>query len=336
MAACPLARRTALGARERMRGGMAHDGRAADDKRPAAARPAPTYARGVVCVLAGGTCLSLGGVLIRHIETAGGWQIVFYRAIGFVLALSIFLAFRHRRRFVASFLAVGWPGVIAAVSLGLGTACYVFGMLLTSVANVVFTLSVGPFFAAAAAWLVLGERVRTPTLLAMLVAAGGVGLMFADGLVSGTWLGNLVALGAPLTLAVTVVAWRARSGVDMVPATCLSGVVGLLIGAVMADGLAVSPHDLLLSLVLGSVQLGAGFLFLTLGARSVPAGEVPLYGLAETVLGPIWVWLAINEVPSAWTLSGGAIVLTAVVLAALAGLRAAGPGGGPPSSRLRL
>lgn len=308
----------------RERSGLAHGGRAIGPGRRAPVRQVPSYARGVACVLAGGTCLSLGGVLIRHIETAGGWQIVFYRAIGFILTLSVYLALTHRRRFVASFRAVGWPGVIAAVSLGLGTACYVFGMLLTSVANVVFTLSVGPFFAAAVGWLVLRERIRLPTLLAMLVAAGGIGLMFADGLVSGTWLGNLVALGAPLTLAVTVVAWRSRRGVDMVPATCLSGVIGLLIGAAMADGLAISVHDLVLALLLGIVQLGAGFLFLTLGARSVPAGEVPLYGLAETVLAPIWVWLTINEVPGPWTLSGGVIVLAAVVLAALAGLRAAG------------
>ncbi len=308
----------------RERSGLAHDGRAIGPGRRAPVRQVPSYTRGVLYVLAGGTCLSLGGVLIRHIETAGGWQIVFYRAIGFILTLSVYLALTHRRRFVAALLAVGWPGVIAAVSLGLGTACYVFGMLLTSVANVVFTLSVGPFFAAAVGWLVLRERIRLPTLLAMLVAAGGIGLMFADGLVSGTWLGNLVALGAPLTLAVTVVAWRSRRGVDMVPATCLSGVIGLLIGAAMADGLAISVHDLVLALLLGSVQLGAGFLFFTLGARSVPAGEVPLYGLAETVLAPIWVWLTINEVPSPWTLSGGVIVLAAVVLAALAGLRAAG------------
>jgi DME family drug/metabolite transporter len=303
---------------------MANDARAAARADAAASRPGPgpSYVRGVAFALAGGTCLSFGGVLIRHIETAGGWQILFYRAIGFILVLSLYLAVKHRGRFVASFLAIGWPGAVAAVSLGLGTVCYVFAMLLTSVANVVFTLSAGPLFAAAAGWLVLGERLRVSTLLAMVFVVCGVGLMFADGLVSGTWLGNLVALGLPLTLAVTVVGWRSQSGVDMVPATCLSGVVGLLIGAVMADSLAVSLHDLLLSLLLGSVQLGAGFLFLTLGARSVPSGEVPLYGLGETILAPIWVWLTVNEVPSPWTLGGGAVVLSAVVLAAVAGLRA--------------
>jgi len=308
---------------------MARDGRVIDGSRAAraklgAAGHSLSYGRGVAFVLAGGTCLSLGGVLIRHIETAGGWQIVFYRAIGFILALSIYLAIRHRRRFFASFLAIGWPGVIAAMSLGFGTACYVFGMLLTSVANVVFTLTVGPFFAAGVGWLVLRERIRLPTLLAMLAAAAGVGLMLADGLVSGTWLGNVIALGAPLTLAITVVAWRSNPGVDMVPATLLSGVIGLAIGALMANDLAISTHDLLLSLLLGSAQLGAGFLLFTLGSRSVPAGEVPLYGLAETVLAPIWVWLAINEVPSPLTLGGGVIVLSAVVMAAVAGLRSGG------------
>jgi drug/metabolite transporter (DMT)-like permease len=286
---------------------MAEDGGATQAEGERLSRTGTAYGRGVVCVLAGGACLSFGGVLIRQFEAAGGWQIIFYRAIGFILALSIFLALRHRRRFFAAFLAVGWPGVIAAVSLGLGTACYVFAMLLTSVANVVFTLAAGPFFAAGIAWLMLRERIRLPTLLAMV----------------GTWLGNLVALGAPLTFAVTVVAWRSQKGVDMVPATCLSGVVGLAIGATMADGLAISAHDLVLALLLGSAQLGAGFLLFTLGARSVPAGEVTLYSLAETILAPIWVWLVIDEVPSDWTLSGGVFVLSAVILAAMAGLRAA-------------
>ncbi len=282
----------------------------------------PSYARGVLYTLAGGVCLSMGGVMLRHIESADGWQIVFYRSLGFIATLLVYLLLRYGRRTPAAFLAVGWPGLVAALSLGVGTACYVFGMLLTTVANVVFTLSVGPFAAAAVAWLVLGERVHLPTLLAMLAAMGGIGLMFADGLVTGNWLGNLVALGAPLTLAITVVAWRSKPGKDMVPATCLSGLVALAFAVFLSDGLAVSTHDLVLTLLLGSVQLGAGFLFFTLGARSVPSAEVPLYGQGETVLAPIWVWLLVSEVPSGLTLGGGAIVLAAVVTAALAGLRA--------------
>ena len=111
----------------------------------------------------------------------------------------------------------------------------------------------------------------------------------------------------------------------MVPATCLGGLVSLLIAAVMLDDFAISGQDLVLCLLLGSVQVGAGFLLITLGARHVPSAEVPLFALTETVLAPIWVWLAIDEVPSVLTLAGGAAVLAAVAVAGLAGLRARPP-----------
>lgn len=289
---------------------------------PAVERDA-NYLRGVLLVVAGGVCLSTGGTILRFFEQADGWQIVFYRSIGFVITLLAFLALRNRGRLGASFRAVGWPGVIVAVALGLGTASYVFAMLLTTVANVVFTVAIGPFLAAALGWFVLRERVGLVTWLAMAMAAGGVGLMFADGLASGTWLGNLVALGPPLTLAVTVVAWRWDRRVDMVPATCLSGAVGFLIGAAMADGVAIPAHEMALALLLGGGQVGAGFLLFTLGSRWVPSGEVPLFGLTETVLAPLWVWLIVSEVPSTLSLAGGAVVLLAVVSAAVSGLRAA-------------
>ena len=111
--------------------------------------------------------------------------------------------------------------------------------------------------------------------------------MFADGLASGDWFGNLVALGAPLTFAVTVVAMRHGRGRDMLPATFLAGVIAAAIAYNMTDSLGVSAHDLFLSLILGSVQIGVGFILITLGTRYVPAAQVPLLALTETVLAPI-------------------------------------------------
>ena len=185
------------------------------------------------------------------------------------------------------------------------------------------SLALGPFIAAALGWLVLRERVRPVAWLCMCVALAGVGLMFVDGLAAGRLVGNLVALGPPASFAVMIVMFRRRKGVDMVPATCLGGLVGILAGAAMADGFAISGPDLALCVLLGSVQVGAGFLLITLGARHVPAGEVALFALTETVLAPIWVWLLVDEVPSLPSLAGGALVLAAVTVAAVAGLRAA-------------
>ena len=291
------------------------------DRGGAAGRHDNRYPQGVATVLAGGLCLSCGGLILRHMEAADGWQITFYRAIGFLALFLVYLAFRYRGGLPAAFRAIGWPGLLLAATLGISFSLYVFAILLTSVANAVFTLAIGPFAAAALGWLLLGERVGRATWLAMLAALCGVGLMFADGLTTGRWLGNVVALGAPILLAVGVVIMRRHKDVDMTPATCLAGVFSLLLGFFLSGSVVVPLSDVLLGLLLGSVQLGLGFLLLTLGARSVPAGEVPLFALTETIFAPIWVWLVIDETPSLLTLAGGAVVLVAVAFAALVGLR---------------
>lgn len=292
---------------------------------PAGGHHDSRYPLGVALVLVAGICLSTGGVLLRTVEAADGWQILFYRSFTFLFTLLCYLCVVYRGRLVAPFRAIGWQGLVAAVALGVGFSCYVFGMLLTTVANLVFLLATGPFFAAGLAWLLLGERVARVALLAMSVAAAGIGLMVADGLSTGRLLGSLIGLGAPITFAILVIAVRSRPQVDMVPATCLGGLVSLLIAVVMLDDFAISGRDLVLCLLLGSVQVGAGFLLITLGARHVPSAEVPLFALTETVLAPIWVWLAIDEVPSVLTLAGGAAVLAAVAVAGLAGLLARPP-----------
>lgn len=280
-----------------------------------------TYRRGVWMVLCAGICLSTGGLIVRHIETADGWQIVFYRATFFVVTLLIFLAVRYRGRVVQPFKRIGVNGLLVAMFLGLGSICYLFAILLTTVANAVFIISAAPFFTAAAAWLLLGERVRTVTWFFMATALAGIGLMFVDGFVTGRWLGNVLALGVVASFVGMLVVIRQSKAIDMVPATCLGGVVAGIISAFMVDTFWISRHDLILCILLGSAQFGAGFILITMGTRLVPAAEVALLSLTETVLAPIWVWLFVYEVPSVFTLIGGAIVLAAVVGQAVGGMR---------------
>ena len=117
------------------------------------------YLFGVACVLAGGLCLSLAGVLVRHIEHADGWQILFFRSVTFFIMLSSILAVRYRSRTLAAFRAVGWRGLVVSLSLGLGSVCYIFALLNTTVANAMFIIGASPLVAAAAGWILLGERV---------------------------------------------------------------------------------------------------------------------------------------------------------------------------------
>ena len=131
-----------------------------------------------------------------------------------------------------------------------------------------------------------------------------------------TLLGTTLALVMTASFAGIIVVARHRRDVSMAPATCLSQLLVFALAAPFAGVSHVGAEDVTLLATLGVCQIGLGFLFLTIGARLIPAGEVALITLLEIVLGPLWVWVLLSERPSAATLAGGAIVLAAVLLEA--------------------
>jgi drug/metabolite transporter (DMT)-like permease len=120
-----------------------------------------------------------------------------------------------------------------------------------------------------------------------------------------------------VSFAGTIVVTRHLREVSMAPATCLSQVLVFVVAAPFASTGSIGAQDLTLLAALGIGQIGLGLIFLTLGARLIPAAEVALITLLEIVLGPLWVWIAESEQPSTTTLAGGAIVLAAVVIQAV-------------------
>ena len=302
-----------------------------DARTPAAQVRHRGNATGVVLVLAGAVLLSLAGISLRVMESASGWQILFYRSLTFFIVIFFYLAARYRTRVIHAFVTAGRPGLVVALSLGVGSTCYVFALLLTTVANALFLLSSAPFIAAVLGWIVLRERVRPMTWIAMTVALTGISLMIVNGIQSGRLLGNIIALVTPVTFAIMLVTVRRAGDRDMIPAICLGGLVGASIGFGMSDTLVVSRHDLALCLFMGVVQYAGGFVLITLGARHVPAAEVALLSLVEVLLAPTWVWIGVGEVPAVITLAGGAIVLAAVVVQVVTAARSK-PGGKSPGT----
>jgi len=280
------------------------------------------YGYGVGLVITGGFFLSTSGILLRNIESASGWQILFYRGIAFSLTLFLLLLLRYRGGIVAAFRAIGRPGIWVAVVLGLGSICYIFAILLTTVANAVFIIGAAPLATAFVAWLVLGERTSTFGVTAMLVSLGGIGLMFADGLIEGRWAGNVAALAVVASFVVFLLIISSRRGVDMLPATCLSGLVMAGVAVFFVDSFVLSQRDLAIAIVMGCLQFGIGFWCFTVAARYIMASEVALFALTESILGPIWVWIGVGEKPSLLTLFGSAIVFVSVVAYCINGIRA--------------
>lgn len=283
-----------------------------------AARSGGGRAVGILFMLLAALFFSTGGLITRHIEVANGWQVMFYRAVGMAAVLVVVLAVKERGRVVAPFRAMGRGGLAVATVIAISMITYVFAMLLTSVANAQFIIASAPFFAALMGWFLLRERVHRTTWLAILVAVIGMAVMFVDGFAVGRPIGLFMALLAGITYALLVVMLRQLRDLDMLPALIVAALLSGAASAAMAGDLAIPANDILFGLLMGAVQTATGFTLIMLATRRLPAAEAALLLLVDTILGPTWVWIFVNEVPAPIALIGGLIVLTAVILQTVA------------------
>ncbi len=278
--------------------------------------------KGIALMIAAGLCWSTGGILVRSTDLRDPWEIVFWRSAFMVIFVAIVLAIQNRGRVLAPVFRSGMPGVLSGLTLGATFFFFILSVTQTTVANTLVLMSTGPFFAAAAGQLFLGERVPARTWFAIAVALAGVVLMFTDGLGTGQLAGNLLALGVPIAFALNVVVLRRyRASVDLIPSVLIAGVLAMLVAAPLAWPFTPTARDFAVLGAMGFFQVGAGCVLMTVATRYLSAGEIGLLALIEILLGPLWVWLGIGERPSNLALVGGCIVLGALVGDAAAGRR---------------
>ena len=259
---------------------------------------------------------STAGVLQRQLTLDTATQ-VFGRAVFAGAGLLAYVAVVERGRVAQAFRSVGLPGVGMALCIAIASASFIAALNHTGVARVLFMLALAPVLAALLARVALGEPITRRTLVAMALALGGVSLMVgAPG--EGSVAGDGLAFVATLAFALTIVITRWRNDVSMAPATCLSQAILIAAFLPFASPGEIGSDDLGWLAALGIGQIGLGFALLTVGARLIPAAQVGLISLLEVVLGPLWVWLALDERPSTVTLAGGAIVIVAIVIQTLA------------------
>ena len=268
--------------------------------------------RGQIYVALAAVAWSTAGVLQRQLDLDTATQ-VFGRAVFAAAALLAYVAVIERGRVARAFRSVGLAGVAVALCVATASAGFIAALNHASVARVLFLLAASPVMAAVLARVVLGEPITRRTAWALALALGGITLMLgAPG--EGSLEGDALALLAALAFAVMIVITRARHDVSMAPATCLSQVILVVAFLPFATPGEISGEDVGWLAALGIGQIGLGFALLTVGARLIPAAQVGLITLLEVVLGPLWVWLALDERPSTLTLVGGAIVIAAIVI----------------------
>jgi drug/metabolite transporter (DMT)-like permease len=269
--------------------------------------------RGRLFVALAAIAWSTAGLFQRELSVGVATQLA-GRALFAALGLLAYIGITERGRVLQAFRAIGRGGVAIVVLLAVSSASFLVALNHAPVANVLFMQALAPVIAAALGTF-LGEPVSRRTWLAMGVALAGVAVM-VGGPSGASWLGQGLSLLMAVSFAATLVITRHRRDVSMAPATCLSQIAVFAAAAPFARLAPVGTKDLTLLATLGICQIGLGFVFLTIGGRLIPAGEVALITLLEIVLGPIWVWAFLSEQPAAATLVGGAIVLAAVLLQA--------------------
>jgi len=283
------------------------------------------YRRGVLLVLLAGLCWSSMGIGIRYMESANVWQILFYRSTALAPFLLLIITLRSRGKPFDAIRKAGRAGVIGGLALVIAFTGGVFAIQETSVANAMFLFAAAPFFAALLARMMLGEKVRKGTWIAMFVALAGVIVMVQEGISLGHLNGNISALASALGFAVFTIALRWRKLDDMMPTVLLGGIFTFvtagIVCLVVGFSFDIPANDISISLTMGVFQVGAGLALYTYGSTAVPAVELALLSTTEVVLGPLWVWLAIGEGADIHTLLGGAVIMAAIVGNAMSGIR---------------
>jgi drug/metabolite transporter (DMT)-like permease len=268
--------------------------------------------RGQIYVALAAVAWSTAGVLQRQLTLDTSTQ-VFGRAAFAGAALLGYVAIAERGQVLRGFKSVGGAGIAVALCVAIASGSFIGALNHASVARVLFILAVAPVLAALLAWATLGEPISRRTALAMVLALSGVAVMLgAPGEASLT--GDGLAFVAALAFSAMIVITRWRHEVSMAPATCLSQAILVAAFLPFATPGEISGDDLAWLAALGIGQIGLGFALLTVGARLIPAAQVGLITLLEVVLGPVWVWLALDERPGTLTLVGGTIVIAAIVL----------------------
>ena len=248
-------------------------------------------------------------IRLSNIET---WGMLFYRgALPFFLVL-LGLIFFYKKKFFNALLNVGWTGVFYTISFSICNITFIISIQNTNVANTLVMIAIAPMLSAILGGIFLKEIPSKTTWIAIIVTFSAVFYIFYDSLQLGNVLGDLMALITATGLAVNAVLIRSAKDRDLLPAAIMGKGCVALFALFFVESFALNGKDLIYVPLMCVMCVAIPFVLVTIAPRYIPAEEVNLFFLLETILGPIWVWLVIKEEPSLETIIGGSIIIITI------------------------
>jgi drug/metabolite transporter (DMT)-like permease len=283
-----------------------------------------THSRAVALMVLVTLMWSIAGVVTRHLQGAESFEVTFWRSAFTMLALSVGLSVLRGRAWWHELRQARWPLWVSGLCWAVMFTAYMVAITLTTVANVLVTLAIGPLVTALFARVVLHHKLPRRTWAAIGLAGIGIAWMFGHEMKvgSGALAGITVALAVPLAGAAN---WTLLQHIahgsgdpdepvqDMLPAVWIGAVLSSLATLPLAWPLRTSGHDLSLLALLGVVQLAIPCLLAVRLTRVLPGPEIALLALLEVIFGVTWAWLGAGEAPGTAALTGGSLVLAALL-----------------------
>lgn len=280
------------------------------------------HLKGLLMMFTAVLILSPDSLLVRLIK-CDIWVLLFWRCLLTSVTTTILLFLRYRNQLWKSFPKIGRAGLYSSATILFGSIMFVNSLKQTAAANTLIILAATPVISSLLSYLFLREKIARHTWAAISICFCGILLIFSGSLTSGLLLGDLLAFGATCMWATNIVILRCGRGINMIPANVLGNLAVVPIALFFSDGnlLQLTATDTGYLLLLGGLLLPVSFAMITLGPRYLSAPEVSLILLVETVLGPIWVWLVLHEVPHTQTLIAGLLILGALICHTLLSMR---------------
>ena len=281
------------------------------------------HAKGLIITALGVLIISPDGLLTRLIHV-DHWTLIFWRALFLSFGMWIMANLIHPRNTWQKYLSMGRVGLAMGILYAMGTVSFITAITHTSVANTLIILSTTPLFAALIGWVTLREPVNTRTWCAITLVCVGVFVISSDSdNQASSIFGDIAAMVGAFFLAAGFTVVRRFPGITIFPIISTSGFITALLVLPLAQPLAVTQADMGYLVLMGVYMLPVGTALMYLGPKYIPASEVGLMMLLESILGPVWVWLALGEQPGVRTLIGGAIILSTLAINATWALKTA-------------
>jgi len=272
------------------------------------------HAKGLIITALGVLIISTDGLLTRLI-LVDHWTLIFWRALLLSFGMSMIVNFTYPNRAWRKYKTMGRGGAMMVLIYSMGTVSFIVAITHTSVANTLIILSTTPLFAAIIGWVFLREPIPVRTWCAILLVGVGIFVISSDSASQTSSLfGDLAAMSGSFFLATGFTVVRHFPKISVLPVISTSGLLTALIILPLAQPFSVTQGDMGYLLIMGIYMLPVGTALMYLGPKYIPAPEVGLMLLLESILGPVWVWLVIGEQPGIRTFIGGAIILSTLAI----------------------